>query len=98
MRFLHIADVHLGCTPDGRAEWARERERELWETFRSTIADAAKQQVDLVLIAGDLFHRTPDEMQLREVNYLLGSYPEICFAVIAGNHDSCDPGSAWERF
>ena len=98
MRFLHIADVHLGCTPDGRAEWARERERELWETFRSTIADAAKQQVDLVLIAGDLFHHTPDEMQLREVNYLLGSYPEICFAVIAGNHDSCDPGSAWERF
>ena len=61
MRFLHIADVHLGCTPDGRTEWAEMRKRELWETFRSTIDDAAKQHVDLVLIAGDLFHHTPDE-------------------------------------
>ena len=98
MRFMHIADVHLGCTPDGRCEWAGERKRELWETFRDTISDAAKMKMDLVLIAGDLFHHTPDEAQLREVNYLLGSYPEICFAVIAGNHDCCSPGSAWETF
>ncbi len=98
MRFLHIADVHLGCTPDGRTEWAEMRKRELWETFRSTIDDASKQHVDLVLIAGDLFHHTPDETELREVNYLMGSYPDVCFAVIAGNHDCCSPGSAWETF
>lgn len=95
---MHIADVHLGCTPDGRTEWAAERRRELWETFRDTIADAARLKMDLVLIAGDLFHHTPDEAQLREVNYLLGAYPEICFAIIAGNHDCCSPGSAWESF
>lgn len=98
MRFLHMADVHLGCEPDGRSEWAAERKRELWETFRDSIADADRQKADLVLIAGDLFHRTPDVEQLREVNYLLGSYPHICFALIAGNHDCCTPGSAWESF
>lgn len=98
MRFLHMADVHLGCEPDGRSEWAKERKRELWETFRDSIADADRQKADLVLIAGDLFHRTPDVDQLREVNYLLGSYPQICFALIAGNHDCCTPGSTWESF
>ena len=98
MKFIHMADVHLGCVPDGRAEWAQERKRELWETFRASIEDASRQKADLVLIAGDLFHHTPDVQQLREVNYLLGSYPEICFAVIAGNHDCCSPGSAWETF
>lgn len=98
MKFLHMADVHLGCEPDGRSEWARERSRELWETFRDSVADAERMKADLVLIAGDLFHRTPDTEQLREVNYLLGSYPRICFALIAGNHDCCSPQSAWESF
>ncbi len=98
MNFLHMADVHLGCIPDGRTEWAKERKLELWETFRSTIEDAAAMRADLVLIAGDLFHSTPDEQQLREVNYLLGSYPQLCFALIAGNHDYMIPGSSWEDF
>ena len=53
MKFLHMADVHLGCVPDGRMEWAAERKRELWETFRDTIADADRMKADLVLIAGD---------------------------------------------
>ena len=87
MKFLHMADVHLGCEPDGRSEWAQERKRELWETFRDSIADAERRRAELVLIAGDLFHRTPELSQLREVNYLLGSHPGICFALIAGNHD-----------
>lgn len=98
MKFIHMADVHLGCEPDGRSEWAQERRRELWETFRDSVADADRMKADLVLIAGDLFHHTPDAEQLREVNYLMGSYPEICFALIAGNHDCCSPGSAWESF
>lgn len=93
-----MADVHLGCVPDGRAAWAKEREKEIWETFRSSIGDASKMKADLVLIAGDLFHHTPDEADLREVNYILGSYPDICFAIIAGNHDFCGRGSAWESF
>ncbi len=98
MKFLHMADVHLGCEPDGRTEWAQERKRELWETFRDSVEDAGRMKADLVLIAGDLFHHTPDVEQLREVNYLLGSYPGVCFALIAGNHDCCSPGSAWEDF
>ena len=98
MKFIHLADVHLGCIPDGKASWAKERGRELWETFRSTLDDADKMGADLVLIAGDLFHRTPDETQLREVNYLMGSHPKLCFVLMAGNHDCNSPSSAWDDF
>lgn len=98
MRFIHMADVHLGCVPDGKTEWGEKRARELWETFRESIQDASDLGVDLVLIAGDLFHTTPDERMLREVSYLFSSCPRTCFALIAGNHDCISAGSAWEKF
>ncbi len=98
MRFVHLADVHLGCVPDGRTEWAEKRRRELWETFSASLQDAADMKADLVLIAGDLFHTPPDEGMLREVSYLLWSYPGICFALIAGNHDCITQNSAWKSF
>ena len=56
MRFIHMADVHLGCIPDGRSEWGAKRASELWETFRDALEDASRMKADLVLIAGDLFH------------------------------------------
>ena len=98
MRFMHMADVHLGCVPDGKKEWAKERSSELWETFRSALDDASRMGVSLVLIAGDLFHDTPTVNELREVSYLFSSYPDMCFALIAGNHDCNAPGSAWDDF
>ena len=98
MRFIHMADVHLGCVPDGKTEWSAKRSRELWETFQESVADAAAMHADLVLIAGDLFHAPPDEQMLREVSYLFSTCPEVCFAVIAGNHDCMTKGSAWQQF
>ncbi len=98
MLFLHMADVHLGCVPDGKKEWGKKRSAELWETFCSSLEDAGRMGADLVLIAGDLFHNSPGLNELREVNYLFGSYPGICFALIAGNHDCVYEGSAWQSF
>ena len=98
MRFIHMADVHLGCTPDGKTEWGSQRRREIWETFQESVHDAADMHADLVLIAGDLFHNPPDEQMLREVSYLFSSCPGVCFALIAGNHDCMTKESAWRRF
>jgi len=98
MRFVHMADVHLGCIPDGKTEWGEKRSRELWETFQSSLQDAGERKADLVLIAGDLFHTPPDERRLREVSYLFSSFPHMCFALIAGNHDYVSGESAWRTF
>ena len=33
IRFIHLADVHLGAVPDRGCPWSHEREEEIWETF-----------------------------------------------------------------
>ena len=38
MRFIHLADVHLGAVPDRGCPWSDKRENEIWETFRRVIA------------------------------------------------------------
>lgn len=98
MRFVHMADVHLGAVPDGKTEWGERRSRELWETFSSSLQDASDMKADLVLIAGDLFHNPPDTQMLREVSYLFASFPDLCIGMIAGNHDFMSKESAWRGF
>lgn len=98
MRFMHIADVHLGAAPDHGFPWAQDRGRELWESFRRCIADANEKKVDLLLIAGDLFHRQPQPQELKEVNYLFSTLEKTIVVLIAGNHDYLKPSSAYFNF
>ena len=101
IRFIHLADVHLGAVPDRGCPWSHEREEEIWETFRRVIASVRRDPVDLLFIAGDLFHRQPLLKELKEVNYLFSTIPETRVFLMAGNHDymkrnSFYRGFAWE--
>ena len=84
IRFIHLADVHLGAVPDRGCLWSHEREEEIWETFRRIIAAIRKNPVDLLFIAGDLFHHQPLMSQLEEINELLGSIPDTRIFLMAG--------------
>ena len=53
MRFIHLADVHLGAVPDRGCPWSKEREEEIWSTFRRVIAGIREDPVDLLFISGD---------------------------------------------
>lgn len=98
MRFMHMADVHLGAAPDGKSEWSETRKKEIWETFRSSLEDARREQVELLLIAGDLFHRQPLLEELKEVNYLFSTLPDTRVVLMAGNHDYLQPSSHYLNF
>lgn len=87
MRFIHLADVHLGAVPDRGCPWSEKRENEIWETFRRVIAGIRENPVDLLFIAGDLFHRQPLLHELNEVNELFTSIPDTKVYLIAGEHD-----------
>ena len=76
MRFIHLADVHLGAVPDRGCPWSKEREEEIWNTFRRVIAGIRQDPVDLLFISGDLFHRQPLMRELKEVNYLFSTIPD----------------------
>lgn len=95
---MHIADVHLGAAPDHGFLWARDRGRELWESFRRCINDANEKKVDLLLIAGDLFHRQPELSELKEVNYLFSTLEKTIVVLIAGNHDYLKSSSPYGSF
>ena len=97
MRFIHIADVHLGAVPDSGCPWSAYREKEIWETFQRVIALTKKEKIDLLLIAGDLFHRQPLLRQLREVNYLFSEISETQVVWMAGNHDYLREDSAYRK-
>lgn len=93
MRFFHIADVHLGMEPDLGYAWSRRRKQEIWESFERLIETARREKPDLLLIAGDLFHRQPLMKELKTVNDLFASIPDTQVVLMAGNHDYLKNGS-----
>jgi hypothetical protein len=52
-----------------------------------------EEQVELLLIAGDLFHRQPLLRELKDVSYLLGKLTHTQVVLSAGNHDYIKAGS-----
>ncbi len=87
MRFVHIADTHLGAEPDKGFPWAKERRDRVFEAFRGIIDRCRRMRPDLLLIAGDLFHKQPLVRELKEVDSLFASIPDVRVVIIAGNHD-----------
>ncbi len=87
MKFIHMADMHLGAEPDKGFPWSAERAEQIWETFREIIERCRTEKPDLLLIAGDLFHKQPLVRELKEVDALFASIPEVRVVIIAGNHD-----------
>ncbi|HEY7746076.1 MAG TPA: metallophosphoesterase, partial [Desulfuromonadales bacterium] len=55
IRFLHTADIHLGKTYRNSAGEA-ERFADFFRCLAGIVADAVREEVDFVLIGGDLFH------------------------------------------
>lgn len=98
MRFIHIADVHLGAHPDAGETYSERRPRELWDSFSRIIALCEKEKADVLLIAGDLFHRQPLLRELKEVNYLFSTLLHTQVVFIAGNHDYIKRDSYYRTF
>lgn len=98
MKFIHIADVHLGMVPDQGKPWSEKRSKELYESFFEVIERCNQQSIDLLLIAGDLFHRQPLLRELKEVNYHFSKLTHTKVVLIAGNHDYIGEHSRYREF
>ena len=98
MDFIHIADVHLGASPDAGFPWNAQRTREIWDSFKKLVELVRRERPKLLLIAGDLFHRQPLGRELKEVNYLFSTIPDTQVVLIAGNHDYIRPDSWYLRY
>lgn len=98
MRFIHLADVHLAAVPESGTELGRIREKEIYQTFYRILDRCEQEQIDLLLIAGDLFHRPPLVRELKEVNYHFAKLTWTRVVLIAGNHDYIGVHSNYQGF
>lgn len=98
MKFIHIADVHLGAAPDSGKAYSEKRPKEIWETLKKIIKICEEEKTDFLFIAGDLFHRQPLRKDLKEVNYLFSTLTHTKVVLIAGNHDYIKRDSFYRSF
>ena len=86
MKLLHTSDWHVGKTIRGHSR-ADEHRAVLGEI----VAIAAEEQVDLVIVAGDLFETAAPTAETEKIVYktlLELSQTGAALAVISGNHDN----------
>ncbi len=88
IKILHTGDLHL-CSPMlNMGEKSAERKRELLETFSNIISLAREEDVNLLLIAGDMFETgKPDAETLDYVSKEFEKISNIKVFIVLGNHD-----------
>lgn len=88
IKFLHCADVHIGAAQSFLGANAEKRKIEVLMTFELIMETAKQQNVDVVLIAGDLFDSNRIEKSLVEHTFAaISSISPIPVVFTAGNHD-----------
>ncbi len=98
MKLIHIADMHLLMQPEKELPIGKERAAELSDTFARIIDICNTEDVDLLLIAGDLFHIQPRQKDLKELAYRFGQLLRTKVVLIAGNHDYAGARSNYPAF
>lgn len=91
MRFIHIADIHVGMgfsTASFAAKKGAERRREIKETLMRVVDQCEQAQIDLLMIAGDMFE---DEYvtlsELKDINHSFSKLNHTKVLISSGNHD-----------
>ena len=92
MKFLHVADTHLGYSAYRKAteDGINQRELDAYKVFEKFVDHAIKTKPDFIIHAGDLFDSVRPNNRaitfaIKQINRL--SKAEIPFVVIAGNHE-----------
>lgn len=100
LRLLHTADVHLGAAFRFLGPRGREQREQLKATFSRVVDLALTSQVDMLVIAGDLFDSpVPAAALVGEVEYQLGRLDSegIWTVIVPGTHDRPQPGGVFSR-
>jgi exonuclease SbcD len=87
MRFIHVADIHLGYEQYNLPKRADDFAR----AYLAVANYAAESHADFVVLAGDLFHKAnADAWSLKQATYALQLLRDSGIPVIAveGNHDA----------
>lgn len=90
MKLIHCADLHLDAKMESglSKEKAAERRLELLRTFTRMVERAEEEDVDAILLCGDLFDAKTISSRARNcVLDAILQHPRIVFYYLQGNHD-----------
>ncbi len=90
MKIIHCADIHLDSKMETNLsnQKAKERKKEILNTFEKMVAYANENKVDAIIIAGDMFDtsRITNFTKSRVIN-TISKNKNIEFYYLSGNHD-----------
>lgn len=101
MKIAHLADLHLGFRRyDRQTRNQNAREIDVATAFRLVIDDVIAQRPDVVVIAGDVFHRpTPQNAPIillfTQLTRIRQELPETRIVLVEGNHDAAATVVNW---
>ena len=94
IKFIHLSDIHIGLQTHGRINAATGKNTRLEDILKSLdfVFECAQQtSVDLVLIAGDIFHREnpqpTEEIEFSKRVLKLVQKTKAKVVMVLGNHD-----------
>lgn len=98
VKILHCADLHIGAAESSLGASAASRQAETLITFEKIINLARESQVDIILIAGDLFNsNNVDKAFIDRVFECFTLIPNIKIVYAAGNHDPLNAESPFKK-
>lgn len=91
MKIIHCADVHLcsSLTTNYDKETANKRKNELLKTFSRMFDYAEENNVEAIIIAGDLFDKDDGISKIKTIVFkIISSHSGIKVFYLRGNHDN----------
>ena len=90
MKIIHCSDLHLDSKMKSNLDSikAKERRDEILRTYQNMVEYASKNEIKIILIAGDMFDKKNITLKARNVVLdSVRSNPDIDFIYLKGNHD-----------
>jgi len=88
VKILHCADFHIGAQNYYLRNKAKQRRSEILITLEKIINICKIENIELMLISGDLFDSNHiDNESIKKVKSLFSQIPDTFIAICAGNHD-----------
>jgi DNA repair protein SbcD/Mre11 len=99
---MHCADIHLDApfsSLGGGSEKTALRRQDLKHTFEEIIKRAKAEEVQLLLISGDLYeHNYVSKATINHINDLFAKIPATEILIVPGNHDPYIANSFYKNF
>lgn len=90
MKLIHCADLHLDSKMESimPTDLAKIRKVEILDTFRRMIDYAYINNINIIMISGDMFDTSKIQARTKEyIIELISEHPDIDFLYLCGNHD-----------